>query len=89
MGRFCWRSQADSPLLRLSCGRALRLSRHVQRGLVIGVVGFAGFFVVERLAAGFFAFALEALARALDLAVGVVADGDSTPDETREECFVR
>ena len=55
-------------------------------------MGFAAFFVfavewVECVAC-FLVFDLD-LAGAFALAVGVAAAGDSTPEETRDECFVR
>ena len=50
-------------------------------------MGFAAFFVVECVVC-FLVFDLF-LAFALALAGGVVADGDATPEETREECLVR
>jgi hypothetical protein len=63
-------------------GRAVKTS---QRGLV---AGFRARRVVECFVVFFLAFAL-ALARALDLPLGVVTDDGATPDETRDECFVR
>jgi hypothetical protein len=56
------------------------------------VAGFGTFLVVERAEWVVCFLDLDfdlALARAFALAVGVVADGDSTPEETREECLVR
>jgi hypothetical protein len=47
------------------------------------------FRVVVEGRARFFAFALADLAGDFALAVGALAGGDATPEETREECFVR